>query len=165
MSTVVDEAEAAETPAPARPHRTLRRRFDNATLRWQARLDSEWSDRVLPWLVTGALFVVLLTLSLARARSLDGGVDLGRYTQAAWLVGQGDEPVTTVKDSTNLLSQQAAFAFYPIAWLTLLALLAGLPAILIVWTYRDPRELVVALGLTSLTSVAYGAFLMWAFIG
>jgi 1,4-dihydroxy-2-naphthoate octaprenyltransferase len=54
---------------------------------------------------------------------------------------------------------------YPIAWLTLLALLAALPAILIVWTYRDPRELVVALGLTSLTSVAYGAFLAWAFIG
>jgi 1,4-dihydroxy-2-naphthoate octaprenyltransferase len=55
--------------------------------------------------------------------------------------------------------------YYPIAWLTLLALLAGLPAILIVWTYRDPRELVVALGLTSLTSVAYGAFLFWAFVG
>jgi 1,4-dihydroxy-2-naphthoate octaprenyltransferase len=55
--------------------------------------------------------------------------------------------------------------FYPIAWLTLLALLAGLPAILIVWTYRDPRELAVALGLTSLTSVAYGAFLFWAFVG
>ena len=58
-----------------------------------------------------------------------------------------------------------AWVGYPIAWLTLLALLAGLPAILIVWTYREPRELVVALGLTSLTSVAYGAFLMWAFIG
>ena len=43
--------------------------------------------------------------------------------------------------------------------------LAALPAILIVWTYRDPRELVVALGLTSLTSVAYGAFLFWAFVG
>ena len=55
--------------------------------------------------------------------------------------------------------------FYPIAWLTLLALLAALPAVLIVWTYRDPKELVVALGLTSLTSVAYGAFLCWAFIG
>ncbi|MET0780377.1 MAG: 1,4-dihydroxy-2-naphthoate polyprenyltransferase [Microbacterium sp.] len=55
--------------------------------------------------------------------------------------------------------------FYPIAWLTLLALLAALPAILIVWTYRLPRELVVALSLASLTSVAYGAFLMWAFIG
>ncbi|HEX5728912.1 1,4-dihydroxy-2-naphthoate polyprenyltransferase [Microbacterium sp.] len=55
--------------------------------------------------------------------------------------------------------------FYPIAWLSMLALLAALPAILIVWTYRVPRELVVALSLTSLTSVAYGAFLMWAFVG
>ncbi len=54
--------------------------------------------------------------------------------------------------------------FYPVAWLTLLVLLAALPAILIVWTYRAPRELVVALGLMSLTSVAYGAFLCWAFI-
>ena len=55
--------------------------------------------------------------------------------------------------------------FYPIAWLSLLALLAALPAILIVWTYRNPRELIVALGLTSLTSVGYGAFLLWAFLG
>jgi 1,4-dihydroxy-2-naphthoate octaprenyltransferase len=55
--------------------------------------------------------------------------------------------------------------FYPIAWLTLLALLAALPAILIVWTYRLPRELIVALSLTSVTSLAYGAFLLWAFIG
>ncbi len=55
--------------------------------------------------------------------------------------------------------------FYPIAWLALMALLAGLPAIVIVWMYRDPRELVVALGLTSLTSIAYGAFLFWAFVG
>ena len=30
--------------------------------------------------------------------------------------------------------------FYPIAWLTLLALLAALPAILIVWTYRVPAR-------------------------
>lgn len=55
--------------------------------------------------------------------------------------------------------------FYPIAWLTLLVLLAALPAILIVWTYRNPRELIVALGLCSLTSIAYAGFLFWAFIG
>jgi len=54
---------------------------------------------------------------------------------------------------------------YPIAWLSLFALLPALAAILIVWTYRQPRELVVALALTSLTSVAYGAFLFWAFVG
>ncbi|WP_438354146.1 1,4-dihydroxy-2-naphthoate polyprenyltransferase [Microbacterium sp. CJ88] len=55
--------------------------------------------------------------------------------------------------------------FYPPAWLALLVLLLVLPAILIVWTYRAPRELVVALALTSFASVAYGAFLFWAFIG
>jgi 1,4-dihydroxy-2-naphthoate octaprenyltransferase len=55
--------------------------------------------------------------------------------------------------------------FYPIAWLTLLALLLAVPAILIVWTYRAPKELVVALALTSFTSLAFGGFLWWAFVG
>lgn len=55
--------------------------------------------------------------------------------------------------------------FYPIAWLTLLGLLPALAAVLIVWTYRDPRELVVALGVTSLTALAYAGFLFWAFVG
>ncbi|WP_415078536.1 1,4-dihydroxy-2-naphthoate polyprenyltransferase [Microbacterium sp.] len=54
---------------------------------------------------------------------------------------------------------------YPIAWLALLALLAGLPAIVIVWFHRDPRELVTALALTSLTALAYAGFLYWAFVG
>lgn len=55
--------------------------------------------------------------------------------------------------------------FYPIAWLTFMVLLLALPAILIVWTYRQPRELVIALALTSGTSLAYGGFLLWAFVG
>ncbi|GAA3765661.1 1,4-dihydroxy-2-naphthoate polyprenyltransferase [Microbacterium kribbense] len=55
--------------------------------------------------------------------------------------------------------------FYPVAWLVMMALLGGLPALLIMWTYREPRELVVALSVTSLTALAYGALLMWAFFG
>ncbi len=54
---------------------------------------------------------------------------------------------------------------YPIAWLTMLVLLAALPAVLIVWSYREARELVIALGLASFGSLAYGALLMWAFVG
>ena len=54
---------------------------------------------------------------------------------------------------------------YPLAWLGLLALIPAACAILIVWTYRAPRELVVALGLTSLTSLAVAGFLCWAFAG
>ena len=54
---------------------------------------------------------------------------------------------------------------FPIAWISLLALLAGLPALLIVWTYRQPRELVIALALTSLTALLYAGALFWAFVG
>lgn len=54
---------------------------------------------------------------------------------------------------------------FPIAWISLLALLAGLPAIVIVWAYRQPKELVTALALTSLTSLLYSSALFWAFAG
>lgn len=55
--------------------------------------------------------------------------------------------------------------FYPIAWLTLMTLLGFAPAVLIAWTYRRPPELVVALTVTSLTALAYGVVLFWAFSG
>ena len=61
------------------------------------------------------------------------------------------------------ISSLIAFV-YPIAWLALLALLGGLAAILIVWLYRSPRELVTALQITSLTALAYAAILFWAFV-
>lgn len=93
---------------------TLRRRVDNLVLRWQARLDSEWTDRTLPWLVASGLFVLLAALALARARSLDGAPDLAIYTQAAWLIRQGLSPVVTFGDAPgNVLAPQASFAFYP----------------------------------------------------
>ena len=33
------------------------RRIDWLVLRWQARLDARWADRVLPWIVAAVLFV------------------------------------------------------------------------------------------------------------
>jgi 1,4-dihydroxy-2-naphthoate octaprenyltransferase len=54
---------------------------------------------------------------------------------------------------------------YPLAWLALIGLIPAACAILIVWTYRAPRELVVALSLTSVTSLALAGFLCWAFVG
>ena len=52
---------------------------------------------------------------------------------------------------------------YPLAWLGWFALLAAIPAALIVLTGRTPRELVLALGLTSLTALLLGAALGVAF--
>ncbi|MFT4215096.1 MAG: UbiA family prenyltransferase, partial [Microbacterium sp.] len=54
---------------------------------------------------------------------------------------------------------------YPLAWLGLWALVPVACALLIVWTYRAPRELVVALSITSWTSLAVAALLYWAYTG
>lgn len=96
----------------------LRRRFDSFVLRWQARLDSEWADRAVPWISAAALFLFLLLLALAKARSLEGTPDLAGYSQAAWLIGEGRAPIVTVTSGTHVMAQQAAFVFYPIALLT-----------------------------------------------
>jgi uncharacterized membrane protein len=106
---------------------TFRRRVDNIALRWQARLDSEWADRVLPWLVALGLFVWLAALALARARSLEGATALAEYTQAGWLIREGESPVQTITTGAHLLAQQASFLFYPMLGITfVLSIIPGL---------------------------------------
>ena len=67
---------------------TFRRRVDNVILRWQGRLDCDQADRLAPWVFAVVLFIVLVLLALAQARSLDrhrrpGGLHPG---------GVGDPP-------------------------------------------------------------------------
>jgi len=109
---------------------TFRRRIDNLMLRWQARLNSEWADRVLPLACTGGLFLLLMLLALAKSRSLDGTPDLAAYSQAAHLINEGVDPTVTVTFDAHVLSQQAAFIFYPIALLT--RILPAQPTLLVV---------------------------------
>jgi uncharacterized membrane protein len=97
---------------------SLRRRADNALLRWQARLDSAGVDRVLPWAVAAGLFILLAILALPQARSLDGGTDLATATQAAWLIRDGRPPFVTIDGGGDYFANQAAFAFYPVVALT-----------------------------------------------
>jgi uncharacterized membrane protein len=128
---------------------TLRRRLDNVVLRWQARLDSEWVDRVLPWLLATGLFVWLAALALAKARSLDGTVDLAAYTQAAWAIREGHEPVMTVTSGVHLLAEQVALLFYPMVAVTylttitpgLLLIQSGALAVAVVPLWRIARRL------------------------
>lgn len=53
--------------------------------------------------------------------------------------------------------------FYPTAWLVLFALLAALPACVIVVAAKTARELIIALQLTSVTALLYGVGLGLAF--
>jgi uncharacterized membrane protein len=94
------------------------RRLDSWWLRQEARLDDSHVDRLVPWALTGGLFVVLAALALARARSLDGAIDLSTYEQAAWLLRAGRSPMVTVTMDANVYAQQAAFIFAPLALLS-----------------------------------------------
>jgi uncharacterized membrane protein len=95
----------------------FRRRLDTLALRAQARLDAEWADRSLPWLMAAALFAVLFAMSLAVVRQLDGGPGLAQWSQAAWHVRQGDPPISSLT-GTNLVEEQWSFIALPVLWLT-----------------------------------------------
>lgn len=128
---------------------TFRRRLDNTILRWQARLEGEWADRVLPWLLAVGLWVLLAALALARVRSLDTTADFASYVQAAWLIRQGQEPLVSATSGSNLLAQQGAFLYYPISLLTyvvpaqpaLVLLNSGALALAVVPIWRIARRL------------------------
>lgn len=146
--------------------RNLRRRIDYRVLRWQARLDAAWADRMIPWIGTIGLFIVLGAMSLARARSLETGDDMAVWVQGAWLLTTGRDPDITLTGQ-NLFEPQLALGFWPLAQLTrfvapipmlviaqALALSLGLPA---VWaTCRRICHLRV--GAAGAAVVAYAAF-------
>lgn len=93
------------------------KRVDLWVLRWQARLENRSVDRFTPWFVAVALFGLLLSLALARSRSLDGGTELATFAQASWLIGEGFKPVSSIIDG-NVLAQNASLILYPISVLT-----------------------------------------------
>jgi hypothetical protein len=106
---------AARRSRPAALGRRRNSRLDWVLLRWQARLDARWADRVVPWAVAGLLFVVLFTAALGRAHRLDAGADLARAIQAAWFLGDGSSPEVTIGEDVNYFALQFPVAFIPIA--------------------------------------------------
>ena len=97
--------------------KALRRKLDYQILRWQARLDGEWADRVLPAAGAIALFLVLGGLSLAQARSLGNGIELARWVQGAFLIAEHIDPDPTVAEH-HLFEPQGALGFYLLAQAT-----------------------------------------------
>ena len=96
---------------------SLRRRLDYLVLRWQARLDGAWADRVIPWAAMAGLFVVFAALALARVRSFETGDDLATWVQGAWLITHG-LPADSTVTGRHLLEPQFAVGFYAVAQLT-----------------------------------------------
>jgi uncharacterized membrane protein len=105
-----------------------RNRLDWLLLRWQARLDAQWVDRVGPWVAATGLFIVYVSIALARASRLDAGDDLARHLQAAWHLAGGRAPVTTVGEQGNLFADRFPILFVPVAAVT--RLLPAMPTLL-----------------------------------
>lgn len=135
-------------------------------LRWQARLDARWADRVVPWAAAGLLFVLYLVLALARTRSLAAGAPLAGYAQAAWLITEGKDAQITLSGS-HLLSQHAPVGFYPLAQVTrflpavgaLLGAQAAALALGVVPLWRLGRQVArLRVGATLALTLAYGAY-------
>ena len=100
------------------PVRRRNRRLDWLLLRWQARLDANWADRMLPWLLAAAVFVVYAGVALARVDRVDAGVALGRHVQAAWHLAEGRPPDLTIGADGNLFTDRLPLLFVPLAALT-----------------------------------------------
>ena len=120
-------APASRRP-PARPPRppgllvgsTRRRnrRLDWVLLRWQARLDARWADRVVPWVLAAGVFVVYAGIALARVDRLETGPVLARYVQGAWHLAEGRPPELTIGADGNLFADRLPLLFVPLAALT-----------------------------------------------
>lgn len=116
----------------------------------------------------GAVAIGLLACAVLLAnnlRDIDQDREVGKRTLTVLIGRRATQIVYTVFVIVPFLLAGGLALLYPIAWLALLALLAGIPAIVIVWSYRRSGELVIALGLTSLTALAYSGALYWAFVG
>jgi 1,4-dihydroxy-2-naphthoate octaprenyltransferase len=114
--------------------------------------------------VAAGLFACAVLLA-NNLRDIDQDRAAGKRTLSVLIGTRGTQALFTLFVLVPFGIAAWLAVFYPIAWLTLMALLLVLPAVLIVWTFGKPRELVVALSLTSFGSLAYGALLFWAFTG
>jgi 1,4-dihydroxy-2-naphthoate octaprenyltransferase len=135
-----------------------------------ATLGTTWVQvRTLPqeaWFgAIGAGLLACAVLLANNLRDIEQDARVGKRTLTVVIGRRGTQVLYTVFVLMAFATSWYLAFFYPVAWLASLALLAAGPAILIVWTYRQPRELVTALALTSLTSLGYAGFLFWAFAG
>jgi uncharacterized membrane protein len=94
----------------------IRRRWERQLLRLSGTLDGEKADRLLPWLLGGITFALLVALDAAAIRSLDGGSGLGPWLQAAWRRQHGWEG--SAVGGIDPAHGSWSFVAEPVLWVT-----------------------------------------------
>ena len=113
---------------------------------------------------TGAGMLACAVLLANNLRDLDQDRAAGKRTLTTFIGKRGTQVLFTLFVLLPFAISSLIAFFYPIVWLELLVLIPGIVAIVIVWFFRTPRELVTALQITSLTALAYAAVVFWAFV-
>lgn len=121
---------------------------------------------VVPVALAAATFAGLYVVAMLRAYTLAGGYDLAYFTQAAWLITEGEAPFVTIR-GLHLLGDHTYPIFWPMAWLTgvlptiptLLAIQSASLAAGIIPLWRICRRL-AGLGMpaTVALTISYAAF-------
>jgi uncharacterized membrane protein len=93
----------------------VQRRLERAVVRFQARLEAGPGDRWIPSLLALALTVALMWMGLSRIDGLETGVDLAGYSQALWLLTQGNVPRASLFGTdVHLLELRWSLVMYPL---------------------------------------------------
>ncbi len=138
-------------------------------LRWHARLDSPFADRSLPFILAGAVFVVLAAMALAQTRSLQPSETLARYAQATYQAHAGNASAISylppgVTAPQPLSHLDGSLLQYPLGWLVGFLPprggLVGLQALSLAWAvlplWRLARRVAnLRVGATSALVMAY----------
>jgi 1,4-dihydroxy-2-naphthoate octaprenyltransferase len=109
----------------------------------------------------GGLAAAVLLVNNLRDIDTDGPV--GKRTVSVRFGELASKVIFSLLVLISLVVSIGFVTLYPLTIFGLAAYLLLLPATLIVWTYRHPRELVLALKLTSFGALIWGVLVGWGF--
>jgi len=107
----------------------------------------------------GGLAAAVLLVNNLRDIATDAPV--GKRTVSVRFGALTSKVIFSVLVAVSLVVLIGFFQLYPVTIFAFSAFFLLIPAVLIVWTYRQPRELVLALKLTSFGALAWGALVGW----
>jgi len=115
-----------------------------------------WQALIASGGALGLGFLAAAVLLVNNLRDVDTDAAVGKRTLSV-RVGVTSSKVLFTVLSLGALATLVPFPiFYPATVLSYITVLFVLPALLIVWTYRNPRELVTALKIVSAAALIYG---------
>jgi 1,4-dihydroxy-2-naphthoate octaprenyltransferase len=115
-----------------------------------------WQALVAAGGALGLGFLAAAVLLVNNLRDANTDAAVGKRTLSVRIGATGSKVLFTVLTLGAIATLVPYPMFYPATILAYVSLLFVLPAILIVWTYRSPRELVTALKIVSAAALIYG---------